>query len=192
MAEISEKVLIEGTANGDESAFKLLVHKYQNMVFNTSLGFLPIKEDAEEITQDIFVEVYKSINSFRQDASLKTWVYRITISKCLEFQRKAKRKKRFAFLVSIGNTSDTVLESKIIDHPGVEMEDEERTELLYKQIDQLPDNQKIALVLHNMDGMSYKEISDTMDVSLSSVESLIFRAKKNLKKKMLHYYEHNL
>ena len=192
MAEISEKALIKRIAGGDEDAFKFLVHKYQQMVFNTSLGFLPLKEDAEEITQDVFVEVYKSINTFRQDATLKTWVYRITISKCLEFQRKAKRKKRFAFLVSIGNTSDMVLEPKIIDHPGVEAENEERTELLYKQIDQLPDNQKIALVLHNMDGMSYKEVSNTMGISLSSVESLIFRAKKNLKKKLSHYYEHTL
>ena len=192
MAEISEKALISGIAEGDKEAFKFLVHKYQNMVFNTSLGFLPIKEDAEEITQDVFVEVYKSIKSFRQDATLKTWVYRITISKCLEFQRKAKRKKRFAFLVSIGNTSDTILEPKTMDHPGVGLEDEERTELLYKQIEKLPYNQKIALVLHNIDGISYKEISDTMGVSLSSVESLIFRAKKNLRKKMLHYYEQRL
>ncbi|MEQ6120522.1 RNA polymerase sigma factor [Reichenbachiella sp. MALMAid0571] len=192
MAEISEQALINGIAEGDEDAFKFLVHKYQNMVFNTSLGFLPIKEDAEEITQDVFVEVFKSINSFRQDATLKTWVYRITISKCLEFQRKAKRKKRFAFLVSIGNTSDTIIEPKVLDHPGVEAENQERTELLYKQIDQLPDNQKIALVLHNMDGMSYKDISNTMNISLSSVESLIFRAKKNLKKKLSHYYEQML
>ncbi|MFY0652849.1 MAG: RNA polymerase sigma factor [Cyclobacteriaceae bacterium] len=159
------------------------------MVFNTCLNFLAVREDAEEVTQDVFVEVFKSIKNFRADSTLKTWIYRIAITKCLELQRKAKRKKRFAFLVSIGDVEHSSQEPKTMDHPGISAENNEKMELLYKCIDGLSENQKVAFTLHNMDGLSYKEISDTLDVSLSSVESLIFRAKRNLRKQLSGYYE---
>ncbi len=161
------------------------------MVFNTSLNFLGIREDAEEITQDVFVEVFKSIPSFRGNSSLKTWVYRIAITKSLEYQRKAKRKKRFAFLVSISGENQDVLDSSIVDHPGIDTEDGERADLLFKSMEKLPENQRIAFTLHNLDGFSYKEIAETMDISLSSVESLIFRSKKKLRKILEQYYESN-
>lgn len=189
MNEVSEKVLIGQLADNAEGAFECFVQQYQHMIFNTSLNFLAIKEDAEEITQDVFVEVYKSIGSFKGESTLKTWVYRIAITKCLEFLRKAKRKKRFAFMVSIGNIGENSDEPKTLDHPGVLAENHERTEILYRQINRLPDNQRIAFTLYNMDGISYKEISQTMDLSVSSVESLIFRAKKNLRKKLFNYYK---
>lgn len=191
MIEFSEKELIAQLIQRNEEAFKLLVSKYQNLVFNTSLNFLGIKEDAEEITQDVFVEVHKSIASFKGGSTLKTWIYRIAITKSLDFQRRAQRKKRFAFLVSIGSENQDNLESSIIDHPGVDTEDKERAELLFNKIEQLPENQKIAFTLHNMDGLSYKEIAETMNVSVSSVESLIFRSKKNLRKKLAEYYREN-
>ena len=191
MIESPEQQLITRLIQKDEGAFKRLVTEYQNLVFNTSLNFLGIKEDAEEITQDVFVEVHKSIGSFKGGSTLKTWIYRITITKSLEFQRRAKRKKRFAFLVSIGGENQDALESSIIDHPGIDTEDKERADLIFKKIDQLPENQKIAFTLYNMDGLSYKEIAETMDISLSSVESLIFRSKKNLRKKLADYYNYN-
>jgi RNA polymerase sigma-70 factor (ECF subfamily) len=191
LIELPEQQLITRLIQRDEGAFKLLVTEYQNLVFNTSLNFLGIKEDAEEITQDVFVEIHRSIGSFKGGSTFKTWIYRITITKSLEFQRRAKRKKRFAFLVSIGGENQDTLEASIIDHPGVDKEDKERVELLYKKIEQLPENQKIAFTLYNIDGLSYKEIAETMDVSVSSVESLIFRSKKNLRKQLADYYRDN-
>lgn len=92
-------------------------------------------------------------------------------------------------MLSIGSIGAAEIEPPDLDHPGVLAENHERTEILYKQINQLPDNQRIAFTLCNMDGMSYKEISETMDLSVSSVESLIFRAKKNLRKKLFNYYK---
>lgn len=191
MIELPEQQLITLLIKRDEEAFKQLVAKYQSLVFNTSLNFLGIREDAEEIAQDVFVEVHKSIASFKGGSTLKTWIYRITITKSLDFQRKAKRKKRFAFLVSLGGENQDTLESSMIDHPGVDIEDKERADLLFKKIEQLPENQKIAFTLYNMDGLSYKEIAETMEVSVSSVESLIFRSKTNLRKKLNEFYRHN-
>ncbi|MDP4679308.1 MAG: RNA polymerase sigma factor [Cyclobacteriaceae bacterium] len=191
MIDLPEKELIAKLIEKNGEAFKIFVEKYQNMVFNTSLNFLGIREDAEEITQDVFVEVFKSIPSFRGNSSLKTWVYRIAITKSLEYQRKAKRKKRFAFLVSISGENQDVLDSSIVDHPGIDTEDGERADLLFKSMEKLPENQRIAFTLHNLDGFSYKEIAETMDISLSSVESLIFRSKKKLRKILEQYYESN-
>jgi RNA polymerase sigma factor (sigma-70 family) len=191
LIDLPEKELIAKLIEKNGEAFKIFVEKYQNMVFNTSLNFLGIREDAEEITQDVFVEVFKSIPSFRGNSSLKTWVYRIAITKSLEYQRKAKRKKRFAFLVSISGENQDVLDSSIVDHPGIDTEDGERADLLFKSMEKLPENQRIAFTLHNLDGFSYKEIAETMDISLSSVESLIFRSKKKLRKILEQYYESN-
>ena len=75
------------------------------------------------------------------------------------------------------------------DHPGVALENKERTQLLYQHIERLSDKQRTALILHRMEGLSYQEIAGIMEVSLSSVESLLFRAKQNLKKSLRHYYE---
>ena len=75
------------------------------------------------------------------------------------------------------------------DHPGVALENKERTELLLNKIAELPENQRIAFTLHRLEGLSYKEISQIMEMSLSAVEALLFRAKKNLRKKLEHYYQ---
>ena len=152
------------------------------MVFNVCLNFINIKEDAEELTQDVFVEFYKNIDSFRGEAKLKTWIYRIAISKCLEFERKAKRKKRFGFMFSIGSVSEKDFES--VNHPSIDDGSKEKAGKIFTEIKKLTENQQIAFNLYHIEGMNYKEITEIMDISLSSVESLIFRAKKKLKKKL--------
>lgn len=187
MTDIPESLLAKQLQNGDEDAFKFTVDKFKTMVYNVCLNFIHIAEDAEELTQDVFVEVYRSIKNFRSDASLKTWIYRIAISKCLEFNRKLKRKKRFGFMFSIGNVPEAEFESNMV-HPGVLFENQEKAEMMFSEIKKLSENQQIAFNLCHIEGMSYKEITEIMDVSLPSVESLIFRAKRNLRKKLTHIY----
>ncbi len=189
---LPENTLVEQLCQGDEAAFNRCIHTYQDMVYNTSLHFLALREDAEEITQDVFVEMHKSIGQFKGNSSLKTWLYRITISKCLEHIRKIKRKKRFGFMVSVGALVGHQEEPRSIDHPGISEENKERMTMLYHQIDKLAENQRIAFTLHHLEGLSYKEIAETMQVSLSSVESLIFRARQNLKKRLSAYYKNRL
>lgn len=188
MIGISDTSLIKGLQQHDEEVFKIVVENYKDMVYNVCLNFINIVEDAQEISQDVFVEVHKSIGSFRGDASLKTWIYRITITKSLEHERRAKRKKRFGFMYSIGSVAETEFESNCSNHPGVEPENRDRAELIFKEIKKLSENQQIAFNLYHIDGMSYKEIVEIMDISLPSVESLIFRAKQNLRKKLVHVY----
>ena len=79
---MEEKKLIKNLREGDENAFRLLVDKYKNFIFNTSISIIQNTEEADDLTQEVFIQIYKSINKFREKSSLSTWIYRITLSKC--------------------------------------------------------------------------------------------------------------
>lgn len=176
-----------------QSAFKQLVETYQDQIYNTCLGILQNAEDAEEAAQDTFIEVFRSIDQFRGDAQISTWLYRVASNKSLEIIRKQKRQKRFAFLSSLSGTSDQELRSSAnFVHPGIQLESKEHAQALFKAISQLAENQKVAFTLSKIEGLSYQQIAEVMNISNSSVESLLFRAKSNLKKLLKNYYEKNL
>ncbi len=190
---MSESHFISQLQQKDQTAFRELVAEYSKKVFNTALGILQNAEDAEDISQEVFIEVFHSIGQFKGDAKLATWIYRITVTKSLEFLRKKNRLKRFAFVQNIFG-KESILPEKDnphFYHPGVQLENKERASILFKAIDQLPENQKSAFVLHKLEDLSYVEIAEVMKVSLSSIESLMFRAKQNLKKLLSDYYEKN-
>jgi len=182
------------SANLTHNEFSELVNLYKNKVVNTCFGFVQQKEDAEDIAQEVFIEVYNSLSKFKNESTLSTWIYRISVNKSLDFIKSKNRKKRFAFVQSIFNKQDEAL--PITDensNSGDEiLEVNEQKEALYAALNKLPENQKIAITLNKFEDLSAKEIAQIMDISLSSVESLIHRAKENLKKYLYHFYEKNL
>ncbi len=184
---MSESELIQGLLKRDEAAFRFVVEKQKDRVFNTSLGIVQNSEEAEDITQDVFIEVLESIHFFKAESKLSTWIYRIAITKSLELIRKRKRQKRFGFMIRLFQNSADKPEVDIPDfvHPGVLMENKEKAIILFKAIESLSENQKIAFTLHKVEDLSYEEIAGIMGVSISSVESLIHRAKLNLQKKLI-------
>ena len=187
---MDERILVEQLKQGNESAFKNIVETWQNMVYNTALGIVQNAEDAEDIAQETFVQVYQSIGSFKGESKFSTWLYRITIAKALDHERRKKRKKRFAFVKSLfGEESQVVVHPPDFHHPGVVMDKKEDAAVLFNAIAQLPENQKVAFTLHKVDGLSYQEVGEVMKTSVSSVESLMHRAKTNLKKKLEEYYK---
>ena len=182
---MTENEFIVGLQNHDASAYGKLLNDYQQKIFSTCISFVPNKQDAEDIAQEVFVEVFNSINRFKGDSKLSTWIYRITTNKCLDFIRKRNTKKRFAFLQSIMGNEIPVDKTNYfteMNHPGIILENKEKSEVLFFAINQLPEVQKVVFTLHKIDGKSYQEISDITEKSISSVESLMFRAKKNLQK----------
>ena len=189
---MTEKEFIKELQEGGRDAFGKLLDQYQQMVFTTGLSFVPNKEDAEDVAQEVFVEVFKSIHKFKGNSKLSTWIYRITVNKSLEFIRKRNAKKRFGYVQSLfGNEipldkTDFFTE---IRHPGVLLEQKEDHATLMKAINELPDAQRIVFTLHKIEGKSYKEISEIIEKSISSVESLMFRAKQNLQKRLLDFYK---
>jgi RNA polymerase sigma-70 factor (ECF subfamily) len=187
---LNEWTLIEQLKKGDETAFKTIVDTWEDMVYNTALGIVQNAEDAEDIAQEVFVQVYQSISSFKGDSKFSTWLYRITITKSLDHQRRKKRKKRFAFVRSLfGEDSEVVIHPPDFNHPGVALDKKESAATLFRAIKLLPENQRVAFTLHKVEGLSYQEVSDVMKTSVSSVESLMHRAKTNLKKTLADYYK---
>ena len=187
---MTDWTLIEQLKQGDEAAFKTIVNTWQNMVYNTALGILQNAEDAEDVAQETFIQVYESIHSFRGDAKFSTWLYRITITKAMDHIRKKKRKKRFAVIQNLfGFNNEPVYELPDFHHPGVTLDNKETAAILMKAVKDLPSNQQVAFTLHKIEGLSYQEVSDVMETSVSSVESLMHRAKNNLKKLLEGYYK---
>jgi len=186
---LNENELITLLKKKDREAFKEIVERWQNMVYNTAIGLLQNAEDAEDTAQEVFMQVYESISSFKGESKFSTWIYRITVSKSLDHLRKKKRKKRFAFIQRLyGKDEGLMIDPPDFFHPGVKIENKENAAILFKAIDQLPSNQKIAFILNKIENLSYKEISEVMKSSESSVDSLLQRAKKNLQKNLKDYY----
>jgi RNA polymerase sigma-70 factor (ECF subfamily) len=186
---LNESELIALLKKKDREAFKEIVETWQDMVFNTAIGFLQNAEDAEDTAQEVFMQVFESVSSFKEESKLSTWIYRITVSKCLDYLRKKKRKKRFAFLQSLYGKNDMLLiDPPDFFHPGVKAENKENAAVLFKAIEKLPVNQKMAFVLNKIENLSYREIGDIMSSSESAVDSLLQRAKKNLQRSLKEYY----
>ena len=186
---MSEWILIEQLRQGDEAAFKTIVDAWQDMVYNTALGIIQNAEDAEDISQEVFVQVYESIHTFKGEAKFSTWLYKITVTKTMDHIRRKKRKKRFAFIQSLFGINDEIAhDPPDFHHPGVVLDKKETAAELFKAIDQLPENQKIAFTLSKLEGLNYQEVSEIMNTTVPSIESLLHRAKNNLKKLLEIYY----
>jgi RNA polymerase sigma-70 factor (ECF subfamily) len=171
----------------DPTAFKNFINEHQDRVYNIVLKRVQNAEDAEEITQDVFIAIFNKPEVFRGDSAITTWIYRIAINKCIDHLRKKERSWR-GFLKFFNNSYEESHEPKEFLHPGIAQENKENAMILFKAIKQLSANQHTAWMLSEMDGMSYKEISEVMNVSVSSVESLLFRARQNLRKILADMY----
>jgi RNA polymerase sigma factor (sigma-70 family) len=190
---LEEKELILRLKKNDEIAFGFLVDLFSKKVYNTCIGMLQNLEDAQDVTQEIFITIHLNVKDFKEESSLSTWIYRISVNKCLEFIRKKNRKKRSGIFRSIfsADGEKSIENHSDFSHPGIQLENKERSIILFKAIGLLPEQQQTAYILHKVEQVSYNEIAVIMEVSLSAVESLLFRAKQNLKKHLATYYEEN-
>lgn len=189
---LNDQNFINQLQDGNQTAFSQLLDDYQQKVFGTCISFIPNKEDAEDVAQEVFLEVFKSISKFKGDSKLSTWIYKIATNKCLEFIRKKNTKKRFAFIQSImGNEIplDKTSYFTEVNHPGIILENKEKSAIIFRAIDTLPENQRVVFTLAKVDSKSYQEIVEITGKSLSSVESIMFRAKKNLQEKLENFYK---
>lgn len=179
---MTEPELIILLREGNEDAFRELVTAYRDRVYNTVLSIVQQSEDAEDIAQDVFIQVYRSIETFAGASALSTWIYRIAINRSLDELRRKKRKKRLGFISNIfGGEHD---EPGIPDfhHPGIAAEQKENAAVLFAAVKKLPDNQQAAFMLNKSEGLSYNEIAGVLGISESAVDSLLQRAKQNLRK----------
>ena len=173
------------------SNFDQIYEEHKNQVFNLALQYVQNYEDAQEITQDVFVSIYSSINTFNELSKLSTWIYRITVNKCLDHIKSKKRKKRLAFITSLFDptTGKQIHDAPHLQHPGAILEQKESQEILMEALAQLKLRQQTAFVLSQIEKLSQKEIASIMDISEKAVESLIQRAKEKLRIILGNYYQ---
>lgn len=171
--------LLKLLQSGHERAYNELVVKYSSRVYNLCLRLLPSKQDAEDLTQEVFTTLFLSLPTFRNDSALYTWIHRITLNKCHEFNRKKQRKKRSAVVIHLDElNSDKKLGISLT--PDAILEEKELSMFLENIIHSLPENQRNAYILSKFEGNKNEHIAAIMNLSISAVESLLFRAKKTV------------
>ncbi|AEE49895.1 RNA polymerase sigma factor [Haliscomenobacter hydrossis] len=183
-------------ANTEETmiSFQACFNTHKDRVFNTALSLLQNWEEAEEVTQDVFVAVYEALPSFRGQSMLSTWLYRITMNKALDRLKARKAKKRSGFIISLWSQKDhreQHLDLPDFIHPGVILEKQESSKALFQAIAQLPENQQSAFVLAKIEQLSYAEIANILDLSIPAVESLLVRAKQKLRGLLKDFYDNH-
>ncbi len=193
MAIVEEKLFIQRLKDGDREAFNQLVEQHKDAILNVCYGFVKDQTEAEDLAQEVFAEVYITIRNFRQQSSLFTWMYRIAVSKSLDSIKRKKALKRAAFFEkrvrSESAEQEMLQRSADRPDPAQELEQKQQRAFINFCISRLAETQRVAFVLSQQDGLSYREIARIMDKNLSSVESLIYRARQNLRKIMEEHYD---
>jgi RNA polymerase sigma-70 factor (ECF subfamily) len=178
---MNQEFLLQQIKSGNEKAFKELVQDFGPRVFNLCYRFLLNNHDAEDVAQEVFIEIHKSVRNFKGEAKLSTWIFRIATTKCLDELKKRKRKKRivsFGKVIGLDKIANWLSGSE---SPETIIEQDESVRLLLQALDALPENQRIALTLSKLQDYSSTEIAEVLNISLTAVDSLIYRGKQNLK-----------
>lgn len=187
---MNQPELLARIENRDPTVFKDIVTHWQAMVYNTALSIVHFAEDAEDVTQEVFIEVYEKLEGFRGASQLQTWIYRITINKALDLEKKKKRQKHGGLLRQIFNTTPAE-EPVNFNHPGAVLDNKEKAAVLFKALGRLPEKQRVAFALHKIEGLPQQEIAAIMEISVAAVESLMTRARAALKNLLEDYYQQN-
>lgn len=181
MTREKEAELIAKVLAGDADSFEPLVHEHQSQIYNLALRMTGNPDDAFDISQDAFVKAYISLKDFRMESSFGSWLYRLASNQCLDFLRKRKRQKVVS--LTMEDEDDNVREIDLTDTrfaPESELERAELRESLKAGLEALPPEQKRIIVMRDISGLSYQEMSEQLGVGLGTVKSRIFRAREKL------------
>jgi RNA polymerase sigma-70 factor (ECF subfamily) len=182
-----DEELMAGTAQGDEYSFELLVKRHQSRMLNLIYRFIGNRTQARDLAQEVFIRVWQAAPRYKPQAKFTTWIYRLAANLCLNELKSCGRKKLF-FSESPAVPGRTPTEERNVS-PSAEdiLLAEERSRQISHALQSLPENQRIALILKKYDNLSYHEIAKVMECSVSAVESLLVRAKKNLQEKLIFH-----
>lgn len=179
----NEKELVNKARDGDIEAFEFLIHEYQKKVFNIAYRMIGNYDDASELAQEVFIKAYKSIRNFKGDSSFSTWIYKVTTNVCLDEIRKRKNKKVISLDEEIEYKDGEVKRQIKDERPSPEkiLENKQVRKAVEDSINELADDFKTVIVLRDVQGFSYEEISKMIDCPQGTVKSRINRARQSLK-----------
>jgi RNA polymerase sigma-70 factor (ECF subfamily) len=178
--------LLKAVKAGDATAYRGLVEKYQGRVYGMTYGMVRNREDARDITQDAFVKAYNNLDSFRLEASFYTWLYRIAMNLAIDFIRKRTRQGTTSYddAVAARDEDGGLAEVHHDDDPRKLLERKRLYAKIMDAVEELPPDQRQAILLRELEGLSYKEISEIMDIPEGTVMSRLFYARKKLQKSL--------
>lgn len=181
--------LIDKIACGSDSAFQELFNRYKKLIVNVCYRLIGNRDEAEDVTQDVFLRVFRSAKQFTHRSKVSTWIYRIAINLSLNHLRRKKYRQWLS--LDDGSTSNTPEFFDLVssDCPKSELHAKEQKKIIMTAINKLPADQRIAIMLQRYDGLSCQEIAAIMECSVGAVQARLHRAKKNLYQKLLPYVE---
>ncbi|MBI3848246.1 MAG: sigma-70 family RNA polymerase sigma factor [Planctomycetes bacterium] len=182
--------LMLGLQKGDTAAFEILLRRHQEPILNLAYRFLGDRDEAEDLTQDVFLRLYRARASYRPDAKFTTWLYRIASNACLNAlrARKGRRAMSLEGLAADGrNATPIQIEDTKASAPPVALLRDEMGERIRGIVDGLPDAQRLAIVLNKYQDLSYEEVAEAMDLTVMAVKSLLFRARERIKERLMPY-----
>jgi RNA polymerase sigma-70 factor (ECF subfamily) len=187
--EIPSEELMIRISEGDEDAFEILVNRHQTPVLNLIYRFIGDRTQAKDLAQEVFLRVWQASKSYKPKAKFTTWIYRITANLCFNELKSSRRKKWFQFLQSDGDHEIRTEENLPDRSPSPEdlLLAKERSLQISDVLQSLPENQRMAIILKRYDDLSYEEIAKVLGCSVSAVESLLVRAKRNLQEKLKNF-----
>lgn len=184
---MEEFEIIRDILKGDKEKFRLLVEKYKQLVFRTCMGFVHDKDDADDLTQEVFIQAYQSLSTFKKESAFSTWLYRISVNASLN---KIRKESGISFLQRIESMfsgevkNDPPFSASDLDNPENIFIRQEHSQWIQKALDSLPENQRTAIILSRYDDLPQKEVAEIMNITEGAVEALLQRAKKNLREKL--------
>ena len=182
--------LVKRAKSGDYQAFDLLVLKYQSRLISTAFKFVKDVQIAEDIVQDSFIKAYKALESFREDSSFYTWIYRITVNTSKNFLVSKKRKSE---LLNSDLSEEASYEIEPVETYSPEdlLQATQLKKVITETIDQLGEDTRTALTLRELDGLSYEQIADVVNCPVGTVRSRIFRGREVIDEAISQYKQDN-
>ncbi len=187
--------LVKRVRDGDQRAFKLLVERYQRKVYAVALGMLKDKEEAMDVSQEAFVKVYKYLDHFKGDSSFYTWLYRITVNICIDVMRRkgsaGGQMEEFdeSIATDLGEARIGALGSRLGTNPQKSALRRELAEKIQEALATVPEKHRAILLLREVEGMSYEDLSRTLDIPKGTVMSRLFHARAKVQKILSEYLE---
>ncbi len=180
-----ENKLIKKAQKGDADAFEKIISEYQNVVYSIAYRYTDNAEDAADMSQEIFLKMFRNINTFQFKSKLSTWIYRVATNTCIDLVKKTKN-DRNTYSIDDGyeNSDGETKYNEIADdssQPDIAVENGEIRDVINMAISRLSDDYRLVIILRDIQGLSYDEISEIVGCSVGTVKSRISRGRKNLR-----------
>jgi RNA polymerase sigma-70 factor (ECF subfamily) len=195
LLEQRDRKLVDEAQRGDNDAFKSLVQKYHKKVYSIALGMVHNPEDALDISQEAFIKVHKYLDNFKGSSSFYTWLYRIVINLCIDFLRREGRYASVGYedgqstatATGDASTGDPVIAADQTWHPGQELGRREVGDQITKAIEALSPNHRAVILMREVEGLSYREMSDVLNCSQGTIMSRLHHARFKLRRLLKDY-----